>query len=393
MAGLSQEEQVEIVRRAFSLETAIMVEGANVDLVKSQQFDRFPAYADVFSETPPSRPQRQVLTPPAPIEAVLPEPPKTDYSAIDHLKAKPYWAVALAVLFVVAFIGGHLLFYSISYDLDRMVDTLSLICKLVFPVCLVAFFVSVSQEKKRKNQELANSPEYLQSVASAQRRAADERTQADLRTQTEQVRLDAQYEAELERYNSVLLPSYEKARKDNEAEYAAMRVEYEQDKAEWDEKRLEAIAALEDDMAANKAALAELYDTTGIISMHYREIPILEWLYDDMRTSDHDIRYATELLDRDRQRIATIEAGARTTDAIDRLRDEVHQDVGKVMMLQGVQIQGLRNLEAISEDILYTTEDIYTSSKKILFHQRVNTVDVGLREWRRHKTKKAAKRS
>ena len=352
-----------------------------------------PAYADVFSETPPSKPQRQVLPPPAPIEAVLPEPPKTAYSAIDHLKAKPYWAVALAALFILALIGDHLLFYSISYDLDRMVDTLSLICKLAFPVCLIAFFVSVSQEKKRKNQELANSPEYLQSVASAQRRAADERAQADLRTQTEQAQLDAQYEAELERYNSVLLPSYEKARKDNEAEYAEMRIEYEQDKAEWDEKRLEAIAALEDDITANKAALAELYDTTGIISMHYREIPILEWLYDDMRSSDHDIRYATELLDRDRQRIATIEAGARTTDAIDRLRDEVHRDVGKVMMLQGVQIQGLRNLEAVSEDILYTTEDIYTSSKKILFHQRVNTVDVGLREWRRHKAKKAAKRS
>lgn len=393
MAEFTHEEQVEIVRRAFSLETAIMVEGANVDLIKSQKFDRFPAYADVFSETPPSKPQRQVLPPPAPIEAVLPEPPKTAYSAIDHLKAKPYWAVALAALFILALIGDHLLFYSISYDLDRMVDTLSLICKLAFPVCLIAFFVSVSQEKKRKNQELANSPEYLQSVASAQRRAADERAQADLRTQTEQAQLDAQYEAELERYNSVLLPSYEKARKDNEAEYAEMRIEYEQDKAEWDEKRLEAIAALEDDITANKAALAELYDTTGIISMHYREIPILEWLYDDMRSSDHDIRYATELLDRDRQRIATIEAGARTTDAIDRLRDEVHRDVGKVMMLQGVQIQGLRNLEAVSEDILYTTEDIYTSSKKILFHQRVNTVDVGLREWRRHKAKKAAKRS
>ena len=36
MAEFTHEEQVEIVRRAFSLETAIMVEGANVDLIKSQ---------------------------------------------------------------------------------------------------------------------------------------------------------------------------------------------------------------------------------------------------------------------------------------------------------------------------------------------------------------------
>lgn len=34
MAEFTHEEQVEIVRKAFSLETAIMVEGANVDLVK-----------------------------------------------------------------------------------------------------------------------------------------------------------------------------------------------------------------------------------------------------------------------------------------------------------------------------------------------------------------------
>ena len=39
-----------------------------------------------------------------------------------------------------------------------------------------------------------------------------------------------------------------------------------------------------------------------------------------------------------------------------------------------------------------TTRRLNTS-KKVLFHQRVNTVDVGLREWRRHEAKKSVKKA
>ena len=51
----------------------------------------------------------------------------------------------------------------------------------------------------------------------------------------------------------------------------------------------------------------------------------------------------------------------------------------------------MRNLEAVSSDILYTVEDIYDSSKKILLHQRVDIAGKRLMEWRRRKARQAAK--
>ena len=61
--------------------------------------------------------------------------------------------------------------------------------------------------------------------------------------------------------------------------------------------------------------------------------------------------------------------------------------------MQGARIQGLRNLEAVSSDILYTVEDIYDSSKKILLHQRVDIAGKRLMEWRRHKARRTVKRA
>ena len=388
MAKLSHEEQVEVVRKAFVLETAIAVEHAEIELVKDQTFDQFPAYETVFPDKPPVKPQRIVNEAPSPVDAVIPKPPNAAYTFGDHLKGQPLWIVLL-----VASVALSIMAYRGAFGASIVGLLLTLVCTLSFPAWCVGFLVSCSHERNRRNQELANSPAYLQSVAHAKQQAAAEQAEVELQARQEQARLDAQYDVELKHYNEVLLPSYEQAVANNKREYEEMKVEYAQDKEEWESRRSEAIALLEQDVIANKAALDELYETSGIISLHYRQIPLREWLYDDMRSSDHDIRYATELLDRDRQRIVTEEAAARTVSAVDRLREQVHSDASGIMLLQGVQIQGLRNLEAVSSDILYTTEDIYDSGKKVLFHQRVGTADKALREWRRHKAKQAAKRA
>jgi len=388
MAGLSQEEQVEVVRKAFVLETAIAIERAEVELVKDQSFDQFPAYETVFPDKPPTKPQRVICQTPKPVDATVPKPPKATYGFMDHLKGQPLWIALLVASVVLSFMA-----FRGSFGVSIVGLLLSLVCTLSFPAWCIGFLVSCSHERNRRNQELANTPEYLEAVTLANQQAATWQAEAELQAQREQARLDAQYEAELKYYDEVLLPSYEQTVTGNKQEYEEMKVEYAQDKAEWEARRSEAIALLEQDAAANEASLDDLYGSTGIISLHYRQIPLLEWLYDDMRTSDHDIRYATELLDRDRQRIVTEEAAARTVSAVDRLREQVHSDASGIMLLQGVQIQGLRNLEAVSSDILYTTEDIYDSGKKVLFHQRVGTADKALREWRRHKAKQAAKRA
>lgn len=163
-----------------------------------------------------------------------------------------------------------------------------------------------------------------------------------------------------------------------------MQREYSADKEQWKEDREKALAELNSDIAANEAALEDLYQTSKLVSLHYRELWILQWLYDDMRTSDHDIRYATELLDRDRQRIATANAAEKNKEALDEFRKQARQDAQTIKELLSVQIQGLQSLDANAAELLRYTESIYDNNK-LLFHQRVNTANIAVQEWRRRK--------
>ncbi len=49
-----------------------------------------------------------------------------------------------------------------------------------------------------------------------------------------------------------------------------------------------------EELKYNNEALIDLYDSSKLISKTYRELGILRWLYEDMSTSDHDLKYATE---------------------------------------------------------------------------------------------------
>ena len=104
-----------------------------------------------------------------------------------------------------------------------------------------------------------------------------------------------------------------------------------------------------------------------------------------MRTSDHDIRYATELLDRDRQRVATANAAEKNKEALDEFRKQARQDAQTIKELLSVQIQGLQSLDANASELLRYTESIYDNNNKLLFHQRVNTANIAVQEWRRRK--------
>ena len=386
MAAFTHDEQVEIVHKAFTLETAIQVEKEITALTKSQVFDRFPAYNRFFTDTPPAQPRRRICEAPQPVQPIIPAPPKSNYSLEDHLRKEPHWAVLLCVALAAALV--------FAFGVDHIYNGFILFILAVVGICgipaaCIGCFITYMRITKEKNAELANTPEYLQAVAIAKQQAANQQAQIDMQVKRDQALLDEQYNREVKHYNEVLVPAFEKSVAQNRQEYRALQAEYESDKAAWEAKRDNAVSMLEADIAANQAALDNLYNTTNIISLHYREIPILEWLYDDMRTSDHDIRYTTELLDRDRQRIVTQEAGDRIVNAVDRLQDQVHQDATGIMQLQGVQIDGLRNLESISTEILHTTDSVYENGKKALMHQRINTADIAAREWRRHKAKNA----
>ena len=314
MPEYSQKEQVAIVEKAFLLETAIKMEKDVLAKLKGLEFKRFPIYEEVFYSPKPSIPKKK--------QAVLaiPDPPTADYSFGTFLKEKPYHIV-LWLLFL------PLIGYSVYAH---------------------------SNEKKRLDHELATSPEYEKTVALAKQEAADK-----------QAAYDEEYELALEKYNSETLPAYEEQERVNHEKHAEMKKEYIQEKRAWEKQRAECISLLESDLSANTSELSNLYNTTQLISVHYREIPLLEWLYDDMRSSDHDIRYATELLDRDRQRIVTVEAGARTTNAISRLAKQLEYDLGDIKALQGVQISSLRSIDST----LFSIDD---KMDKAIFWEKAN---------------------
>ena len=260
MSNYSQEEQVGIVRDAMTLQTVIQIETQELEKLKRERF-----------QARPVPPTRQVLALPQ-VSAQLPAPPKTNLKLMQFLKELP---VSQKILYIALAMTGV----------------------LFFPV-LVYVYYQFSKECRRRNMELAQSAEYQKEVAKAEQAAAQEQERARQETAKRQTALDTQYKTELERYNTVELPAYEK------------------ELAKWEQAHAEKIAIMEADLDVNEGILEELYDTTKLISLTYRELWILRWLYDDMRTSDHDIRYATELLDRDRQRTATERSGLMVREAV-----------------------------------------------------------------------------
>ena len=154
------------------------------------------------------------------------------------------------------------------------------------------------KKKKELNEQLANSPEYLKSVEQAKKVAEEKQKKINIEIEKKQAEIDAKYKSELEQYNTTTIPNYNK------------------EKEKWNKVHDEKIKILIEDLNLNKETLTELYDTTKLISLTYRELWILRWIYDDMRSSDHDVRYATELLDRDRQRLVTEQSGRMIRESI-----------------------------------------------------------------------------
>ncbi len=292
----TQEEQTEIVRDAMTLTSTIQVEEEELARLRAEAF-----------RAKPAPPKRKVLPVPQ-IQAQLPSPPKTQYRFSEYLKDSwktivIFCLVGAAVFFfprlpLALHMGAGRVFSALITSIIGGSLTFSL-------VILLVMFVRYRKECQRRNEELAQSPEYLQAVEAAKNAAAAQQKKAQDETAAQQAQIDGKYQSDLEQYQKVTLPAYE------------------EELARWQEKQREKIAILEEDLEINQETLAKLYDTTRLVSLTYRNLWILRWLYDDMRSSDHDIRYATELLDRERQRIATEQSGRLVQEAIGEVRSDM----------------------------------------------------------------------
>lgn len=290
MSKFTQPEEVMIVKNAMELTATIMLEENELRQVRAEQF-----------RSRPNPPQRKVLPQPNKIYPQYPPKPHADYSYTEYLKEtvaglKKYVFFA-GIAAVIIFILGRL-------TMGPVFDAL-LIFTLGFFAVPALFFTYYLYYIKRKtlNQQLAETPEYLQAVKNAEKEAEKQQKEAVEEVRKEQEKSDAEYEVQKKQYECVTLP------------------EYQQALDTWNVIQEKKIAFLERELNCNKEALGSLYDNSELVSITYRELWILKWLYEDMSTSDHDIRYATELLDRNRQRLATIEAGRQTEAAVNDMKE------------------------------------------------------------------------
>ena len=265
MSKFTQNEETEIVKSARDITATIEYEDREVKRLKSESFSE-----------PPEPPVRKILEKAKKVEPEYPEKPKTTYKYSEYFKEK-------------------VMKYSLPARILRgIVLVLLALSGIGYLIILVLFGFSYKnyiQKKKEMNNQLANSKEYLQAVENAEKTAQKKQKELEEKIRLEQEKIDKEYATQKQQYESVILPQYNDA----------LNL--------WNANQERKIAIIEEEIRLNKEALDELYANTKIVSLTYRALWILSWLYNDMSTSDHDIRYATELLDRDRQRLATQEAG------------------------------------------------------------------------------------
>lgn len=270
----TQEQQTSIVKMARDLTAAIQYEEEELAELTHAKFKNVP--------TPPKH--EQVKKEEA-IQPVYPVDPTPEYTYIQHIQNMVhisnqtlFWVIF--ALLVVTFAGGLAIFL------------------------IVAYF-SYRKERKAKIEELKHTDEYMKLVNEAERIAAEKNAEIEKKHNEAQKLCDEKYEKEKAHYDSVILP------------------QYNEEKALWEKNQNRKIAVLKEEIALNKEALEILYEKTKMVSVTYRELWILTWLFDDMNSSDHDIRYATELLDRDRQRLATEDSGRLIQTAIGNMENSM----------------------------------------------------------------------
>ncbi len=315
MAKYTQEQETEIVRDAAELTAIIEIESEKLKELESQS----------YSEKPPVLELPQKPNPPAkPIEPV--KQTHTSQNRIAGAKEKFEFMNArggcLKPLLVWIFgpiIGGLLLLT--GNPIMAILGLLIVILTFILPI------ITVIKRSKQNNADWVEAEKALN-----EQYASEDRAQYEQKLAESQIKYDEEmeyynnvlmpkYAEELERYNSITIPEYEQEVAHRKEQHERAVQEYQEGKKTWLNQQNGMIEWLKGDINYNKVTLEELYEETNIISVYYRELWILRWLYNDMSSSDHDIRYATELLDRDRQRRATEQSAQMVREAVNEMTD------------------------------------------------------------------------
>lgn len=289
MGELQTNSQVDVVRWARDLTATIEIEKKEVERIKATNF-----------KPKPQAPVRKELPKPQKIQPNYPGKAKSSYTfsaflseKMNQFKSKLIIGVIalVAFLIVVSLIGG-------STGFGLVLGLLFTVVPIVIVVLLIVAFSEYSKVKKDKNLEIERSDEYQSQVKKAEEEAQQKQKQVNEAYKEEFRKVEEQYKNEMEKYNNVIVPQYNK------------------ELEEFNREKEEKLAILSEEIELNEEALDNLYTSTKLISSHYRSLVTLDWLYEDMSTSDHDIDKAIDYYDRQRQRDVTEQAGLRVRDSI-----------------------------------------------------------------------------
>jgi len=159
----------------------------------------------------------------------------------------------------------------------------------------IYYFAIFKPKKDEEIRQIQNSAQYKEQCAAA-----------DREFDKMQEKADATYQIQKQEYETEILPKYHE----------------EIEKAKYDLK----IA---------KDALDNLYTTTKIVPLQYREIHILQYIYDTISTSDFDVKYAIELYDKNEQRKLE-EARLYEQQQANQLASEQNEIAGKIRRDQNI---------------------------------------------------------
>lgn len=146
-------------------------------------------------------------------------------------------------------------------------------CIIFWPWIFIYYFAIYRKEQKEDIERIRNSAEYKAECA-----------KLDEEYDKQQEAMNQKYNAEKHIYDTETLPKYNQALN------------------EWKQQQAQKVNKLTEELSAAKTELESIYNETKIVPMQYRKIPVLQYIYDLMSTSDYEIKEAIDLYERNEQK-------------------------------------------------------------------------------------------
>jgi len=244
---MDQKMQVEVLKRLVTAEE--LIAGFTQDWKRLSREQYHPA---------PPPPLRNV------IERTYPEIKPT---------RKFNWKVAflpLVIAIVLSFVLSFVITMMNGYMISTPLGFLTFLAIIWIPVY---YFAVHRKNRKEEVEQIRNSAAYKGQCALVDQEF--DRMQAEA---------DAVYWSQQNEYDTVILPRYQ------------------QELADWTKLHNEQIQTIEDNLNTLTTNLEDLYATSMLVPLPYRNIESLQYIYGVISTSDFDVRYAIELYDKKLQR-------------------------------------------------------------------------------------------